>query len=344
MGGKNALEQLEGTSATVVRRLAARLQGQLLRPGDSGYDSARRVFNAMIDRHPALIIRCASVEDVVEGVSEENQDLFWGLRGGGGNFGIATALTLQLHPVDQLLAGSVTYPVEKARAAMRFYHEFASTSPDELTTAASLSRTTDGDVAVSVAVCYAGPIAHGGRLLEPLRVLGPESDAIQPVSYQALQQASDGGFPSGQQHYWKAGWLTLLDDEVVDVMVDFVARMPSPSSGVGLQQLHGAAGRVDATTTAYPHRGSRYDCLILSQWPDAAESPRNIAWTREFFEAMQPFFAAGVYVNNPGEEGELRLRQAYGPNYDRLIAVKTKYDPTNLFQYNQNIQPRVAAE
>jgi FAD/FMN-containing dehydrogenase len=458
---ESPLERLEAPSDTLVRQLAARLQGRALTPGTSGYNTARRVFNAMIDRHPALIIRCASVEDVVETVgfarthglplsvkggghsvagnavcnggvmldlspmkggrvdparrvatvqtgmtladldrqtqafglatptgvvsvtglsglalggglgwlngkygltcdnllsaevvtatgevitasAEENQDLLWGLRGGGGNFSIATTLTLRLHPVDQVLAGGVTYPARKARAALRLYHEFANNCPDDLTTALSVSRTPDGDVVVSIAVCHAGPVAQADRLLEPLRVLGPESDAIQPVSYQALQQASDAGFPPGQQHYWKASWLTDLDDQAIDVLVDFVARMPSQTSGVGLQQLHGAAARVDPTETAYPHRSNRYDCLILSQWPDPAESPQNIAWTRELFDAMQPFFAAGVYVNNLGEEGELRVKQAYGPNYDRLVALKTRYDPTNFFRHNHNIQPRAA--
>ena len=452
---------LEAPSDTLVRQLATRLQGRALTPGTSGYDTARRVFNAMIDRHPALIIRCAGVGDVAEGVgfarahglplsvkggghsvagtavcdggvmldlspmkagtvdpvrrvatvqtgmtlgdldretqafglaaptgvvsvtglsglalggglgwlngkygltcdnllsaevvtatgevicasAEENPDLLWGLRGGGGNFGIATALTLRLHPVGQVLAGGVTYPARKARAALRLYHEFASNCPDDLTTAASLSRTPDGEVAVSIAVCLAGPFAQADRLLEPLRRLGPDSDAIQPMSYQALQQASDDGFPSGQQHYWKASWLTDLDDQGIDVLVDFVARMPSEASGVGLQQLHGAAGRVDPTATAYPHRDNRYDCLILSQWPDPAESARNIAWTRELFDAMQPFFAAGVYVNNLGDEGEQRVEQAYGPNYDRLVALKARYDPTNFFRHNHNIRPRAA--
>jgi FAD/FMN-containing dehydrogenase len=280
--------------------------------------------------------------EVITASAEENPDLLWGLRGGGGNFGIATTLTLRLHPVGQVLAGGVTYPARKARAALRLYHEFASNCPDDLTTAASLSRNPDGEVAVSIAVCLAGPLAEADRLLEPLRRLGPDSDAIQPMSYQALQQASDGGFPSGQQHYWKASWLTDLDDQGIDVLVDFVARMPSEASGVGLQQLHGAAGRVDPTATAYPHRNNRYDCLILSQWPDPAESARNIAWTRELFEAMQPFFAAGVYVNNLGDEGEQRVEQAYGPNYDRLVALKARYDPTNFFRHNHNIRPRAA--
>jgi hypothetical protein len=175
--------------------------------------------------------------------------------------------------------------------------------------------------------------------LVPLRKLGPESDAIQPMSYRALQQASDDTFPPGQQHYWKSGWLTVLGDDVIDLMVDGVAKAPSETSAVGLQQLHGAAARIDPTATAFAHRGRRYDCLILSQWPDPADSPCNIAWTRELFAALQPFFGAAVYVNNLGDEGAHRVKQAYGPNYEHLVALKTKYDPTNFSHHNQNIPP-----
>jgi FAD/FMN-containing dehydrogenase len=271
--------------------------------------------------------------------AEENPDLLWGLRGGGGNFGVATSFTLQLHPVDTVLAGRFAYPARKARAVLANYHEFTRGCPDALTTMASLSRTPERDVAVSVAVCYAGPIAKGDRLLRPLRALGPQSESIQSMSYGEWQHALDAGFPPGQQHYWKAGSLTVLDDAAIDVMLDFVTRMPASNSGVGLQQLHGAASRVDATTTAYPHRDERHDCLILSQWPDSTESRDNIAWTRDFFDAMRPFFSPGVYVNNLGDEGELRVKQAYGGNYDQLVTLKTKYDPTNLFRHNQNIKP-----
>jgi hypothetical protein len=200
-------------------------------------------------------------------------------------------------------------------------------------------KSPEGDAAVSVAVCYTGAVADGDQLLVPLRKLGPESDAIQPMSYRALQQASDETFPPGQQHYWKSGWLTVLGDDVIDLMVEGVAKAPSETSAVGLQQLHGAAARIDPTDTAFAHRGPRYDCLILSQWPDPADSPRNIAWTRELFAALQPFFGASVYVNNLGDEGGHRVKQAYGPNYEHLVALKTKYDPTNFFHHNQNIPP-----
>jgi hypothetical protein len=163
------------------------------------------------------------------------------------------------------------------------------------------------------------------------------------MSYRTLQSAGDQGYPPGQQHYFKSGYITQIDDELIDVLLEFATRMPSPSSGVGLQQLHGVAARLDPSASAFPHRGDRYDCLILSQWPDPADSEQNIAWTSELFDALGPFLTTGVYVNNLGDEGAQRVRQAYGPNYDRLVALKTEYDATNLFRHNQNIEPLSAA-
>ncbi len=443
-----------------VQTLEASLRGNLLRAGDGGYDASREVFNGMVDKRPAIIVRCAGTSDVIQGVdfarthdlllsvragghgvagkavcdggvtldlapmkgarvdptrhtaevqagltlgefdhetqafglatttgvvsvtglagltlggglgwlngkhglacdnllaadvvtadgeiltasAEENEDLFWGLRGGGGNFGVVTSFRFRLHPVARVLAGGISYPQAKAREALRFYHEFAGTCPDELSTVGSVGRAPDGGVAVSVGVCYAGPLERGEEVLRPLRAFGPPvEDTVQPMSYRALQSASDAGFPPRQQHYWKSSYLKSLDDEVIDIMLDFVPRMPSSlTSGVGLQQMHGAASRVDATGTAFPHREEHYDLLILSQWPSPVDSAENIGWTREFFEALQPFFKGGVYVNNLGDEGQDRVKQAYGPNYDRLVEVKNKYDPTNLFRLNQNIKP-----
>ena len=271
---------------------------------------------------------------------DENEELFWGLRGGGGNFGVVTTFEYRLHPVGSVLGGGLRYSATEARDFLRFYHEFASTCPDELSTAASLGRAPDGDVVVGVAVCYCGPIERGERVLRPLRAFGsPLEDNIQPMPYQALQSAPDAGFPYGRQHYWKSSYLKHLNDEAIEVMLRFVAEMPSPISGVGLQQMHGAASRVDPTATAFAHRDEHYDFLILSQWGDPSESEENIRWTRAFFEAMQPFFEKGVYVNNLGDEGEERVREAYGAHYERLVALKDKYDPTNLFRLNQNIRP-----
>jgi FAD/FMN-containing dehydrogenase len=271
---------------------------------------------------------------------EENEDLFWGIRGGGGNFGVVTSFEYRLHPVGPVLGGGLRYSAAEARDFLRFYHEFASSCPDELSTAASLGHAPDGGLVAGVAVCYCGGIEEGERVLRPLREFGsPLEDSIQPMPYRTLQSAPDAGFPFGRQHYWKSSWLKHPSDEAIEVMVGFVTEMPSPSSGVGLQQMHGAASRVDPAATAFPHRDEHYDFLILSQWGDPADSEENIRWTRELFEAMQPFFESGVYVNNLGEEGEDRVKEAYGEHYERLVALKNEYDPTNVFRLNQNIRP-----
>ena len=277
---------------------------------------------------------------VLTASDEENEDLFWGVRGGGGNFGVVTSFEYRLHPVGPVLGGGLRYSAAEARDVLRFYHEFASICPDELSTAASLGHAPDGSVVVGVSVCYCGPIEAGERVLDPLRTFRPPlEDNIQPMSYRALQSAPDMGFPFGRQHYWKSSYLKHLSDKAIEVMLQFVAEMPSSISGVGLQQMHGAASRVNPAATAFPHRDEHYDFLILSQWSDLSDSEENIQWTRDFFEAMQPFFEKGVYVNNLGEEGEDRVKEAYGEHYNQLVALKDKYDPTNLFRLNQNVRP-----
>jgi FAD/FMN-containing dehydrogenase len=273
--------------------------------------------------------------------AKEYDDLFWAIRGGSGNFGIVTSFTYRLHEVGPVLAGGVSYPFTTAREVLRFYHDFSRTCPDELTTTASLWTGDDGSPCVSVAVCYTGNLKAGDQAVRPLLEFGPPlGSEIRPVPYCALQTASDAGFPAGRQHYWKSAWLTDLGDEVIEIMLEYLATMPSSASGVGLQQLHGEAARVAPDATAFPHRGgTRYDCLILSQWDDPAESEENIRWTREFFAALEPFLDSGVYVNDLGEEGEDRIRAAYGVNYQRLAELKQIYDPTNLFRVNQNVKP-----
>jgi FAD binding domain/Berberine and berberine like len=272
--------------------------------------------------------------------AQENQDLFWAIRGGGGNFGVVTSLEYQLHPVDLVLAGALSYPLAMAPRVLRFYEDFAKAAPDELSTVASLGRTPAGEPTVSVVVCYCGPIEEGEQLLRPLRRFqSPVDDGIQPMPYAMLQSARDEGFPSGRLHYWKSGWLREVTDGAIETLLRFLPQMPSPASGVGLQQLHGVASRVAPSATAFPHRAEQYDFLIGSQWSDATDSHRNLQWTRALFEAMRPHLEEAVYVNNLGEEGPGRVQAAYGENYPRLAAIKKAYDPDNLFRANQNIHP-----
>jgi hypothetical protein len=272
--------------------------------------------------------------------AQENEDLFWSIRGGGGNFGVVTSLEYQLHPVDLVLAGGLSYPLEVAPRVLRFYDDFAKTAPDELSTAASLGLTPAGEPTVSIAVCYCGPIDEGERVLRPLRTFqSPVEDGIQPMPYTMVQSARDEGFPSGRLHYWKSGWLREVTEGAIDTLMQFLPQAPSPASSVGLQQLHGVASRVAPSATAFPHRAEQYDFLILSQWSEATDSDRNLQRTRALFEAMQPHLEESVYVNNLGDEGPRRVQAAYGENYPRLAAMKRTYDPDNLFRANQNISP-----
>jgi FAD/FMN-containing dehydrogenase len=269
----------------------------------------------------------------------QHPDLFWAMRGGGGNFGVVVSFTYRLHPVTTVLAGPVSYPPERAADALHLYHQVASTAPDPLATAASVSRGPDGQPAASVVACWSGPVEEGEEVLRPLREFGPPAfDGVALIPYRELQTMPDPGYPPGRLHYWKASFLADPSGQAIDIILRFAATMPSPYTGIGLQQITGAASRVAPDATAFAHRGRLYDCLILSQWDDPADSPDNIRWTRELFDAIAPH-ARGVYVNNLGEEGSDRVRDAYGGNYDRLAVVKSVYDPDNVFRLNQNIRP-----
>ena len=270
----------------------------------------------------------------------EHPDLFWGLRGGGGNFGIVTQFLYRLNPVGPVIGGMTVYPFSEAKQVLSRYGELAAAGPDELTTAVFLILGGDGEPAVAIAVCYCGPSADGEAVVKPYRTLAtPTADMVRPVSYVEQQGAFDAGFPPQRLHYWKAGFLQTISSEAIEVLLEALRRMPSAMSGIGLQHLHGAAARVGATDTAFPHRFDFWDVPILAQWADPSESERNIAWARETWAALQPFSEAGVYVNNLGTEGDDRVRAAYGANYARLAAVKATYDPTNFFHLNQNITP-----
>jgi FAD/FMN-containing dehydrogenase len=232
------------------------------------------------------------------------------------------------------------YPIAQARQVLSCYGELSQACPDELSTAVFLVLGADGQPAVAVAVCYRGPLDAGEALVEPYRRLGSVlADLVRPMSYVEQQGSFEAGFPPRRLHYWKAGFLRTLSADAIDVLVEYARRMPSAMSGIGLQQLHGAASRVGASETAFPHRFEFWDVPILAQWAAPAEAEAHIAWAREAWAALQPFSERGVYVNNLGVEGDERVRSAYGQNYARLAALKQAYDPTNFFRLNQNIAP-----
>jgi FAD/FMN-containing dehydrogenase len=437
------------------------LHGELLRPGDAGFDAARKVWNGMIDKTPALIARCAGVADVIAAVNfaraqqllvavrggghnvagngvcdgglvidlsrmrairvdpigrtarveggatwgdldreaqvfglattggivsstgiggltlgggvgwlvrkhglacdnllsvdvvtadgrlvtanaEQHADLFWGVRGGGGNFGVVTSLEFRLHPVGPILGGMILYHREHAPEILRFYRSFTQTAPEELTTYCTLMTAPDGAPLVALSACYSGPLEAGEEVLRPLRTFGsPIADLIRPMAYREMQSFLDESLPAGMRHYWKGSFLRAMPDEAIDHLVAHMADASSPLSAVDLEYYGGAASRVGEAETAFPHRQALYNLIIYAIWTDPAEDEQQIQWARATAAAMEPYANGGVYVNLLGMEGEGRVRAAYGANYERLAALKNKYDPTNFFRVNQNIKPTV---
>jgi len=462
-----AVEMLSRTDTVsldeaTIAELRARIRGDILEPGDPGYDVARQVWNGMIDRRPALIARCAGVADIttmvrfargrdalvsvrggghnvpgnavcdrgividlsrMKGIrvdpvqrtvraeggvlwceldhetqafglattggsvsdtgiagltlgggigwlggkhgltcdnllaadivmadgellrasAEENADLLWCLRGGGGNFGVVTSFEYQLHLVGPVFGGPVFYPFEKAADVLRLYRDFSRSIPDELNTMGALLHTPDGAPVVAIAACYNGPVSDGETALAAVRRFGPPvADQLQAMPYVALQRMFDPPARPGNRNYIKAHFVRDISDAAIDAMVASFTNVPSPLSLITLQQLGNAAGRVPAGATAFGHRNARYELNVVSIWRDRADDSANVGWARELSDVLRPTGTGGMYVNQlglEGEEGAERIRAAFGPNYDRLLALKAKYDPTNFFRHNQNIVP-----
>ena len=443
-------------TAPALGDLRSALRGQILCPGDTNYDTVRRIYNAMIDRRPALIARCGGAADVVTSVKfaraerlevsvrggghnvsgkavgeglmidlspmkgaridlrlrraqaeagltladldrdcqrfglatplgivsatgiagltlgggigwlggkhglacdnllsadlvtadgslltvspEEHPDLFWAVRGGGGNFGVVTSFEYCLHEVGPVLGGAVAWPLAQAGRVLRFYDEFVRGCPDSLSANARFGVAPDGTPILGIGVAWVGPLDEGERLLKPLRSCEtPLVDAIQPMSYVDLQRRSDAIYPFGRRHYWKAGFLRRLRPDAIEVLTHFAETRPSSYAIIGLQQMHGAAARVPPTETAFAHRHDQWECMMLGQWDRPEDDERCIRWTRELYAAMEPHLEHAVYVNSLGADEPERVRTAYGSNYDRLAAIKARYDPDNFFRANQNV-------
>jgi FAD/FMN-containing dehydrogenase len=285
---------------------------------------------------------------------DENQDLFWGIRGGGGNFGIVTEFEYRLHPVGSVLAGTVSYPAARTREVLRFYRDYIAAIPHELTTmfaymsapgTPSLFRLLGEGPVAAVHVCYTGDAQTGEKVLKPLREFGPPiEDTVRIMPYGKLQSMLDPGAPPHLQNYWKSSYLEQLSDEAVEVLAVWSEGMTSPLSQVHLQHLGGAVRSAGEDETAFSHRDALCALNIVTKWVDPRDAEKHIQWTRDFEAAMRPFSTGGVYVNFLGEEGEDRVKAAYGPaKYARLAALKKKYDPANFFRMNQNIKPEGTA-
>jgi FAD/FMN-containing dehydrogenase len=282
--------------------------------------------------------------ELVHANARENSDLFWAIRGGGGNFGVVTSFEYQLHAVGPMIVGGlVMHPFARAAEALTFYREFIRTAPDHLTAAAVLLTGPDGQKACGIAAACSGPVEAGLQLVQPIKQFGPPVlDAIGPIPYLGQQSLLDQAMPPNLLNYWKADFISELSDGVINTAIDAYSRVESPRSTILFFPIHGAASRVAADATAYPHRTGIH-MGIYSLWDDASQNAPNIAWVRKTWDAIQPFVPGGVYVNELGEdEGSDRVRQAYGINYKRLAAIKGRYDPKNLFRLNANIEPQGA--
>jgi FAD/FMN-containing dehydrogenase len=269
-------------------------------------------------------------------------DLFWALKGGGGNFGIVTSITYALHPISTVISGMILHPLGHARDVLRWYRDFTMAGlPDELIVYAAALTTPDGHQVIALIPCWCGSdLAQGERALQKLRAFGsPLADMIGTMPYVAMQQMLDAAAPFGQRSYWKSRFLRVLPDDAIDTFVEFAETCTSPRSLAILEHAHGAVSRMAPTDTAFPSRTDPFDFVLVSLWNDAAEDARHIAWTRKFYAAMAPWSSGTVYVNALDQDDARRLPEAYGANYTRLRAVKSRYDPSNRFRRNQNILP-----
>jgi FAD/FMN-containing dehydrogenase len=454
--------------STVTEQELAGLEGfwgDLVRPGETGYEGARRLFNGLIDKHPALIARCRGEADIVAAVDfareagleiavrggghsvagravteggvmidlspmrgiyvdpdartvraqpgvtwgelnretqlhglavtggvisttgvagltlgggvgwlmsmyglatdnlisarvvtadgrtltaseTDNEDLFWGLRGSGGNLGVVSSFEFRLHEVGPMVIGGlVAHPFAAARDFLAFYRDYTASAPDELMTFAGVGHAPDGSGTKLglVVACHVGTPEQADEDLRPLREFGsPAMVQLGPMPYTVINAILDGGYPTGSLNYWKSSFLSGLSDEAIDELLERFAVCPSPMTAALLEHFHGEATRIPVDATAVPHREPGYNFVITSVWTDPAATDENVAWTRETFAALEPFTVARRYLNYYSEDddvGDDPVRAAYGPNYDRLVELKRTYDPQNLFHLNANIQP-----
>jgi FAD/FMN-containing dehydrogenase len=451
--------RLDDTLATELDR---QISGPVLRPEDSGYDVARAVHNGLIDRRPAVIVRCRRTEDVVaalsfarragyevsirggghnvagravtdggvmvdlaemkgisvdpanatvvveggvlwgelndaaaqhglavtgglvsttgvagytlggglgwlmakHGLAADNllavelvtaageilqvdagshPDLFWALRGGGGNFGVATSFTFRLHPLQAVVGGLIAHPLDAAPGLLRFYRDAVAEAVEDLTVFAGLVHAPDGSGTklAALVVFHTGDADAAERDLEPFEGWGsPLVVQVGPMPYPVMNTILDAGYPAGALNYWLSSFAGGLSDELIDVAVERFETVPSPMSAILLEHFHGAVTRIGATETAVPHREAGWNLLIPSVWTDTADTETNIGWTRETFAALRPHFTAGRWLNYLGDDqADDAIRAAYGPNYDRLREVKRRFDPDNVFHLNHNIAP-----
>jgi FAD/FMN-containing dehydrogenase len=274
---------------------------------------------------------------------EQNADLFWAVRGAGANFGVVTEFRYRLHPLSEVLAGMLLHPRDRAAELIDFCTESLKDSPDESYTTIGFLNSPDGAPLVGIIPVYAGAVDEGERLLAPLRKFGPPvADLVQTMPYPMVQRMLDDAVPIGDRYYWKSNFVDDLSPALVKVLIDGAAAMPSPYSLILLFEIKGQVRRVPKEAMAFEHRDANFELSIVARWTDPAADSANIRWARDVWTAAQPYVSSAVYANHmTGEEGPERIRAAYGGNkYEKLAALKAKFDPANLFRLNHNILPR----
>jgi FAD/FMN-containing dehydrogenase len=283
--------------------------------------------------------------------AEEHPDLFWALRGGGGNFGVVTSMEFRLHPVGpEVYAGMIIFTADRATEMLRRFRDWAPDTPEELGLAVALTTAPaapfvpeelQGEPVVGLAACYAGTAEEGERALAPMRELQPAVDLIGPMPYTAVQSMFNASYPHGTLSYWKSGFVRAVDDDLIGSLVGSMATRPGPEAEIFLEFMDGAPRRVGADETAFGARSAPVNVLFLANWSDPSDADAHIEWARRAYEAIAPQRTGDVYLNYLGEEGDERIRAAYGEDhYTRLGSVKATYDPDNLFHLNQNIRPK----
>ena len=305
-------------------------------------------FGWLMGRYGLAVDNLASAEvvmaagEVLTAGPDESPDLFWALRGGGGNFGVVTSFEFRAHPLSEVVGGMVTHPIAAAADAVGFYHGLTRAAPDELVAVCAMGQSPDGsgDTVVTLGFCHCGDPSAAKEDVAPLFSFAtPRDQVLETMPYPVVNTLSDAAYPTGALNYWKSAFLTDLSDGATQAMVEAMELCPSGMGGIIIEHLHGAATRVEPTATAFPHRDPGYSVLVIAQWADSAATAANIAWARDTFEALGPFTAPRRYVNYLSADDAGFVADAYGPNYERLAAAKQAYDPQNLFRLNQNIRP-----
>lgn len=314
-----------------------------------GFGWLSRKFGFTVDNLTSADVVTAD-GTLLQANATDNPDLFWGIRGGGGNFGVVTSFEFKLHPIGpEVVSGLIVHPFARARELLAGYRQVAAQAPDELTIWVVLRKApplpflpaeTHGKEIVVFAVCYTGEPGKAQEALAPLRALGePIADVIGPQPYAAWQTAFDPLLTPGAYNYWKSHNFTALSDGLVDTLVDSIGTLPTAECEVFIAQLGGASGRIAADATAFPHRDANFVMNVHTRWREREDQEASIKWARGLFAATAVHATGGVYVNFMPEDETDRVAGAYGSNYARLMALKAKYDPDNLFRLNQNIQP-----